>query len=99
MNKVELKCEADWVKLLDRSGCVQSTTGGSTTSSTANSDAAVSIDLEKFLRYCFDIAYKMPASPNTRPKTAEHVRIVSHGGVPLAGSGGGGRRNPPELSV
>ena len=98
MNKVELKCEADWVKLLDRSGCVQSTTGGSTTSSTANSDAAVSIDLEKFLRYCFDIAYKMPASPNTRPKT-QHVRSVSHGGVPLAGSGGGGRRNPPELSV
>jgi hypothetical protein len=54
------------------------------------------------LRYCFDIAYKMPASPSTRPLRGNaHVRSVSHGGVPLpVGSPGGTRRaSPPQLSI
>ena len=58
----------------------------------------LNIDLEKFLRYCFDAAYKMPPSPTTKTRGRQHVRSVSHGGVPVP-QGASDRMNPPELSI
>lgn len=87
-----LACEDDWISFFEKANCV----------TTAAADGSREVNLEKFLRYCFDIAYKMPASPSTRPRGDNaHVRSVSHGGVPLpVGSPGGTRRaSPPQLSI
>ena len=87
-SKVALKCEDDWMALLKRSGCVRPREGAA-----QDDDDAVTIEMERFLRYCFDVAYKMPASPNTacRPKSkvmaaGVHERSKSHGNIPLAQS-------------
>lgn len=95
-SKVELKCEDDWISLLNRSGCVQRQRGAAQDVVNVNdvntdhgAEELLTIDLERFLRYCFDVAYKMPASPNTacRPKpnvAGVHERSKSHGNIPVA---------------
>ena len=52
--KVTLETESDWISFIDTSGAVDCTT------------EERKIHLEKFLRYCFDIAYKMPPSPSSK---------------------------------
>jgi hypothetical protein len=88
--KINLASRDDWIALLDKSGCVQPV---------EEADSLVTIHLEKFLRYCFDAAYKMPASPKAKPRAGVHVRSVSHGGVPVAAAGAPRRGSPPELSI
>ena len=94
-SKVALKCEDDWMALLKRSGCVRPREGAAQD----DDDHAVTIEMERFLRYCFDVAYKMPASPNTacRPKSkvmaaGVHERSKSHGNIPLAQSASSAKR-------
>ena len=90
-----LKCEDDWIALLNRSGCVRRREGAAQD----DDDHAVTIEMERFLRYCFDVAYKMPASPNTacRPKSkvmaaGVHERSKSHGNIPLAQTASSAKR-------
>ncbi|KAL7521256.1 hypothetical protein ACHAWX_005929 [Stephanocyclus meneghinianus] len=93
--KIKLESERDWIELITGSGCVAEAASNENTSNDMTT-VGLTIDLEKFLRYCFDIAYKMPPSPRTRAKN--HVRSVSHGGIPV--SGGVVRRgSPPELQI
>ncbi|KAL7553237.1 hypothetical protein ACHAWF_016494 [Thalassiosira exigua] len=53
--KVSLDDEEGWKAFIDASGAAATTGGGE--------DPPVSIDLEKLLRHCFDVAFKMPPSP------------------------------------
>mmetsp|Transcript_17443 Transcript_17443/g.26570 ORF Transcript_17443/g.26570 Transcript_17443/m.26570 type:complete len:140 (+) Transcript_17443:93-512(+) len=69
--KLKLTSEDDWIDFFQKSGAVDTTT------STTNE---VNVNMEKFLRYCFDMAYKMPPSPSNRV-LREHVRGAS-GTVP-----------------
>lgn len=62
-----------------------------TTNNNSESDggsSGVEIYLEKFLRYCFDIAYKMPPSPSNRV-LREQVK----------GAGGNGGAAMPSLQI
>mmetsp|Transcript_5440 Transcript_5440/g.11459 ORF Transcript_5440/g.11459 Transcript_5440/m.11459 type:complete len:140 (+) Transcript_5440:90-509(+) len=70
--KLKLTSEDDWIDFFQKSGAVDTTT------STTN--GGVNVNMEKFLRYCFDMAYKMPPSPSNRV-LREHVRGAS-GTVP-----------------
>mmetsp|Transcript_22525 Transcript_22525/g.51111 ORF Transcript_22525/g.51111 Transcript_22525/m.51111 type:complete len:157 (+) Transcript_22525:97-567(+) len=54
--KVSLDTESDWINFIDTSGAVDCTA----------EERKIEIHLEKFLRYCFDIAYKMPPSPSNK---------------------------------
>lgn len=60
--KLKLKSEDDWIQFFQKSGAVDTTSeeneneGGS----------GMVVHMERFLRYCFDIAYKMPPSPNNK---------------------------------
>mmetsp|Transcript_9403 Transcript_9403/g.20916 ORF Transcript_9403/g.20916 Transcript_9403/m.20916 type:complete len:184 (+) Transcript_9403:228-779(+) len=106
--KVKLETEGDWVDFIDKSGA--STKQGTPQSADAADadDGELQINLEKFLRYCFDIAYKMPPSPSNQVLRS-HVRSASHGGIPVASagkSGGGGAAavnvgggSPPQLQI
>mmetsp|Transcript_18136 Transcript_18136/g.26950 ORF Transcript_18136/g.26950 Transcript_18136/m.26950 type:complete len:135 (-) Transcript_18136:1665-2069(-) len=67
--KLKLTSEDDWIDFFQKSGAVDTT----------NEDG-VNVNMEKFLRYCFDMAYKMPPSPSNRV-LREHVRGAS-GTVP-----------------
>ncbi|KAL9178861.1 hypothetical protein ACHAXT_003992 [Thalassiosira profunda] len=80
--KLTLESEADWMEFFRTAGAVSGGEGG----------APVSIHLEKFLRYCFDIAFKMPPSPSSK-----HVRSAS-GGV-LEAVGGASRMSPTPLQI
>eukprot|EP00584_Thalassiosira_punctigera_P015611 CAMPEP_0172551534 /NCGR_PEP_ID=MMETSP1067-20121228/40061_1 /TAXON_ID=265564 ORGANISM="Thalassiosira punctigera, Strain Tpunct2005C2" /NCGR_SAMPLE_ID=MMETSP1067 /ASSEMBLY_ACC=CAM_ASM_000444 /LENGTH=149 /DNA_ID=CAMNT_0013339339 /DNA_START=23 /DNA_END=472 /DNA_ORIENTATION=+ len=53
--KLKLETEGEWINFINNSGAVVSDDG-----------KLISIHFEKFLRHCFDIAYKMPASPSTK---------------------------------
>jgi len=67
--KLKLTSEDDWIDFFQKSGAVDTTTS-----------SGVNVNMEKFLRYCFDMAYKMPPSPSNRV-LREHVRGAS-GTVP-----------------
>ena len=62
--KLKLTSEDDWIDFFQKSGAVDTTSSG------------VNVNMEKFLRYCFDMAYKMPPSPSNRV-LREHVRGAS----------------------
>ena len=62
--KVALSNESDWIDFITKANAVVTDGGG------------VAINLDKLLRYCFDIAYKMPPSPSTK-----HVRTSTTLGV------------------
>ena len=64
--RLALTTESDWIEFIKKSGAASVGTG-----------ETLSINLEKLLRHCFDIAYKMPSSPSTK----KHMRAAS-GGVP-----------------
>lgn len=66
--KLKLNSDDDWIELFQKSGAVQNVGCGG--------DVVINIHLEKFLRYCFDIAYKMPPSPTNRV-LRDHVRSKS----------------------
>ena len=51
---MKLDSEGDWIEFMKKSGAV----------SGDGSDEKPIINLEKLLRYCFDIAFKMPPSPS-----------------------------------
>lgn len=92
-SKLILNGEEDWINFIKNSGAVVDTTtsgaSGSgvdgTTCGGGGVDGAeevetISIHLEKFLRHCFDIAYKLP--PNISQSTTStaaraHVRSAS----------------------
>ncbi|KAL3782063.1 hypothetical protein HJC23_006291 [Cyclotella cryptica] len=93
--KVKLESEGDWIEFMTGSGCVAESASNENSINDLTT-VALKIDLEKFLRYCFDIAYKMPPSPSTRAKN--HVRSVSHSGIPVT-TGAGRRGSPPELHI
>lgn len=57
--KLKLESEDDWIQLFQKSGAVEHPDGSS-------DGEEVVIHMERFLRYCFDIAYKMPPSPSNR---------------------------------
>ena len=64
-----LEKEGDWIDFMKKSGAVS---GGD------EDGKPVSIHLEKLLRHCFDIAYKMPPSPSTktlRPDTVSPLPL------------------------
>ena len=44
--------------------------GAVVASASGDGAGSVDINLEKLLRYCFDIAFKMPPSPTPREKKA-----------------------------
>ena len=62
--KLNLEKESDWIDFINKSGAVSGNGGDGNT---------VSINLEKFLRHCFDIAFKMPPSPTSKT----HARSAS----------------------
>lgn len=70
--KLKLENDDDWIALFQKSGAVTTTTNNSSSTSESGSggsggdSGSLEIHLEKFLRYCFDIAYKMPPSPSNR---------------------------------
>ncbi len=70
--KLKLVDDDDWIALFQKSGAV-------ITNSSSGSDdgGSLEIHLEKFLRYCFDIAYKMPPSPNNRILREKCVKEAS----------------------
>ncbi len=52
--KLTLNDEADWIEFMNKSGAV------------SGSSEENAINLEKLLRYCFDIAFKLPPSPSSK---------------------------------
>ena len=65
--RLTLTTESDWIEFITKSGAA------------AGVGETLSINLEKLLRHCFDIAYKMPSSPSTK----KHMRANSSGVPPL----------------
>lgn len=92
-SKLILNGEEDWISFIKNSGAVVVTTTGASGSGVdgttcgggggvdgAEGEETISIHLEKFLRHCFDIAYKLP--PNISQSTTStaaraHVRSAS----------------------
>jgi len=93
-SKLIFNGEEDWISFIKNSGAVVVTTtgasgsgvdgttgcGGGVEDGAAEGEEAISIHLEKFLRHCFDIAYKLP--PNISQSTTStaaraHVRSAS----------------------
>jgi hypothetical protein len=72
--KLKLSSEDDWIDLFQKSGAVAVAENSS--SSGDEGVVVMTVNMEKFLRYCFDIAYKMPPSPSNRV-LREHVRSAS----------------------
>ena len=64
--KLTLNNEADWIEFMSKSGAVSGSSGD------------VAINLEKLLRYCFDIAFKLPPSPSSKVTR----RSASHSNSP-----------------
>lgn len=62
--KLKLSGESDWIEFMKSSGAVVAS------ASASGDGGSVDINLEKLLRYCFDIAFKMPPSPTPREKKA-----------------------------
>ncbi|KAL7497942.1 hypothetical protein ACHAWT_009451 [Skeletonema menzelii] len=58
--KLKLVSEDDWIQFFQKSGAVEQQLDNN------NGGDEVVIYMERFLRYCFDIAYKMPPSPSNR---------------------------------
>ena len=82
--KLKLESDDDWIALFQKSGAVTTTNNNSSSGSESgsgseggggSSDSSLEIHLEKFLRYCFDIAYKMPPSPSNRV-LREQVKVT-----------------------
>jgi hypothetical protein len=88
--KLKLSSEDDWIEFFQKSGAV--VVENSDTSS-GDGDVKMSVNMEKFLRYCFDIAYKMPPSPSNRV-LREHVKRSGSG--EMSASGG---NSPPSLAI
>mmetsp|Transcript_31481 Transcript_31481/g.59994 ORF Transcript_31481/g.59994 Transcript_31481/m.59994 type:complete len:160 (+) Transcript_31481:200-679(+) len=61
--KLTLEGKEDWIEFMNKSGAVSRSSGYE------DGNPTISIHLEKFLRYCFDFAFKMPSSPKNRNKT------------------------------
>ena len=88
--KVKLETEEDWkeffqVAVIKNDG--DSATSGAITqgqqqAASNEAEVEVSIQLEKLLRHCFDVAYKMPISPSSKVLKASHARSASVGGSP-----------------
>mmetsp|Transcript_33342 Transcript_33342/g.70149 ORF Transcript_33342/g.70149 Transcript_33342/m.70149 type:complete len:140 (-) Transcript_33342:299-718(-) len=53
--RMQLDTESDWIEFMMQSGAISGEDG-----------KPISIHLEKLLRHCFDIAYKMPSSPSSK---------------------------------
>eukprot|EP00574_Skeletonema_japonicum_P011063 CAMPEP_0201739700 /NCGR_PEP_ID=MMETSP0593-20130828/45923_1 /ASSEMBLY_ACC=CAM_ASM_000672 /TAXON_ID=267983 /ORGANISM="Skeletonema japonicum, Strain CCMP2506" /LENGTH=137 /DNA_ID=CAMNT_0048233991 /DNA_START=79 /DNA_END=492 /DNA_ORIENTATION=- len=66
--KLTLVSEDDWIQFFQKSGAVDTTT---------DTEEVVLVHMERFLRYCFDIAYKMPPSPNNRILREKCVKEAS----------------------
>mmetsp|Transcript_19510 Transcript_19510/g.30512 ORF Transcript_19510/g.30512 Transcript_19510/m.30512 type:complete len:137 (-) Transcript_19510:425-835(-) len=65
--KLTLVSEDDWIQFFQKSGAVEAAEG----------EGVVLVHMERFLRYCFDIAYKMPPSPNNRILREKCVKEAS----------------------
>ena len=65
--KLKLSSDDDWIQLFQKSGAVKTSSKGE----------LEQVNMEKFLRYCFDIAYKMPPSPSNRVLRENIVRGAS----------------------
>ena len=67
--KLKLAGEAEWIEFLSKSGAVTQGDDGS----------VVSINLERLLRHCFDVAFKLPSSaalPSTSHRRSASGRVV-----------------------
>lgn len=72
-SKLILNKEEDWIKFISDSGAV-------VVSEVVDENEKVSIHLEKLLRHCFDIAYKLPPNYSqsfTSSTTKNHMRSSS----------------------
>ena len=85
--KLKLENDDDWIALFQKSGAVTTNNNSSSSASSESSESGnggdsgnLEIHLEKFLRYCFDIAYKMPPSPSNRV-LREQVKATGSGGA------------------
>ena len=76
--------------MFQKSGAVTITNNNSSSGSEGDS-SNLEIHLGKFLRYCFDIAYKMPPSPSNRV-LREQVKATG-------GNGGDGGGAVPSLQI
>lgn len=83
--KLSLEKEGDWIDFMNKSGAVSS--GG-------EDGKPISIHLEKLLRHCFDIAYKMPPSPSSKV-----LRPDTSGGALTADGHGSARVFPLPLQI
>jgi hypothetical protein len=92
--KLKLEDDDDWIALFQKSGAVTTTNNNNSSGSEGGSEGDsgnLEIHLEKFLRYCFDIAYKMPPSPSNRV-LREQVKATG-------GNGGDGGGAVPSLQI
>mmetsp|Transcript_957 Transcript_957/g.1575 ORF Transcript_957/g.1575 Transcript_957/m.1575 type:complete len:150 (+) Transcript_957:134-583(+) len=87
--KLKLVSEDDWIQFFQKSGAVEQQLDGDNN----NGGDEVVIYMERFLRYCFDIAYKMPPSPSNRV-----LRETKAGGV-AAGEDTTATTAVPSLSI
>eukprot|EP00986_Skeletonema_menzelii_P002784 scaffold798_cov215-Skeletonema_menzelii.AAC.2 len=85
--KLKLVSEDDWIQFFQKSGAVEQQLDNN------NGGDEVVIYMERFLRYCFDIAYKMPPSPSNRV-----LRETKAGGV-AAGDTSATTAAVPSLSI
>lgn len=90
IRKLKLDGESDWISFISNSGAVIA--GGNCSSDgggEGGGDAGeISIHLEKFLRHCYDIAYKLPATSSSQVARA-HVRSSSLAALSAMSAAGG----------
>ena len=89
--KLKLVSEDDWIQFFQKSGAVEQQLDNNGDNN--NGGDEVVIYMERFLRYCFDIAYKMPPSPSNRV-----LRETKAGGV-AAGDTSATTAAVPSLSI
>jgi hypothetical protein len=70
--KLKLSGEGDWIEFIFNSGAVVHDYDG----------VALSINLEKLLRHCFDVAFKLPPSAALSTAATTHRRSASGRVVP-----------------
>jgi hypothetical protein len=74
--KLNLSGEAEWIEFLSKSGAVVATRGGG---EEGGDGSVVSINLERLLRHCFDVAFKLPSSaalPSASHRRSASGRVV-----------------------
>ena len=104
--KLKLNSMQDWKDFLNQATGV--VTVNDTATADADDDNNVSINLEKLLRHCFDIAYKMPPSPSNkiwkshaRSASSTNAAALAAGasGASAGGSADGRSGSPPSLQI